>query len=93
MYGIPFPNITWLKDDQPLPTSDPRVRVVSGGVQLQLLIVDEGDTGTYACQAISPAGQDQATFDLLVLGNTSNLRRLCQLLYITCLTLKKFQCY
>ncbi|PVD21525.1 hypothetical protein C0Q70_17323 [Pomacea canaliculata] len=67
VYGIPFPNITWLKDDQPLPTSDPRVRVVSGGVQLQLLIVDEGDTGTYACQAISPAGQDQATFDLLVL--------------------------
>ncbi|KAL8608110.1 hypothetical protein ACOMHN_016565 [Nucella lapillus] len=67
VYGIPFPNITWLREGRNLPTSDPRVRVINGGVQLQILNAIEEDTGQYSCIAENQAGKDQANFDFQVL--------------------------
>ncbi|XP_076455301.1 hemicentin-1-like isoform X2 [Babylonia areolata] len=67
VYGIPFPNVTWLREGRDLPTSDPRVRVTNGGVQLQILNAIEEDTGKYSCLAENPAGSDRANFDFKVL--------------------------
>ena len=67
-YGIPFPNITWLRDGLDLVTSDPRFRILDGGVQLQILNAIEEDTGRYTCVAENPAGVARANFDFRVLG-------------------------
>ncbi|XP_059151468.1 hemicentin-1-like [Physella acuta] len=63
--GIPFPTITWLKDGQEIP-DQPRIQIVSNGLQLRIAPSEEGDTGMYSCVAMSPAGVDKADFDLAV---------------------------
>lgn len=68
VYGIPFPDIAWLKNGvSVLAESDPRIRITNNGVQLQILNTRESDTATYSCLAKNPAGSDSAQFDFMVL--------------------------
>nr|XP_054769474.1 hemicentin-1-like [Lytechinus pictus] len=55
--GIPLPDITWYKDGQPLDTfNDPRFRQSAFGT-LQILNVDQQDSGEYACYVSNDAGK------------------------------------
>ena len=65
--GIPFPNITWLKEDKPIFLGD-RLRLLANGRQLEIQNAQEVDTSSYICRASSIAGQAQKLFNLLVLG-------------------------
>ncbi|KAK7094973.1 hypothetical protein V1264_006443 [Littorina saxatilis] len=68
VYGIPFPNITWLRDGLDLRRStDRRFRVLEGGLQLHILSAIEEDSGRYSCVAENPAGVDKAYFNFKVL--------------------------
>jgi len=75
VYGIPFPNITWFRDGLDLLTSDQRVRVIDGGIQLQIVNAMEADTGKYMCVAENPAGVDRARFNFMVLGESLQSHR------------------
>uniref|UniRef100_A0A4W3JWV4 Hemicentin 1 n=1 Tax=Callorhinchus milii TaxID=7868 RepID=A0A4W3JWV4_CALMI len=64
--GKPIPNITWLKDGQPL-TKDQRHRVLSSGRFLQIDRTRVSDTGRYTCVASNAAGDRSKNFNLNVL--------------------------
>lgn len=69
VYGIPPPEITWLKGHKTL-TLDPydsRVRILSSGMQLRINNATETDTNQYTCSVKNPAGRDSEKFDLSVL--------------------------
>lgn len=65
--GNPVPEITWLKDGQPL-TSDARLQVMSNGRFLQISGSQVPDTGRYSCLASNSAGDRSRHFNLNVLG-------------------------
>jgi hemicentin len=54
--GIPFPNITWLKDDEPVIESE-KIRYLLTGRQLEISIAEESDSAKYTCSATNIAGQ------------------------------------
>ncbi|XP_030853395.1 hemicentin-1 isoform X1 [Strongylocentrotus purpuratus] len=55
--GIPLPDITWYKDGEPLGTyNDPRLRKTAFGT-LQIVNVDQEDSGEYACYVSNDAGK------------------------------------
>ncbi|XP_016146102.1 hemicentin-1-like [Sinocyclocheilus grahami] len=56
--GNPVPEITWLKDGQPL-ASDSRLQVMSNGRFLQISGSQVADTGRYSCLASNSAGDRQ----------------------------------
>uniref|UniRef100_A0A8C1I841 Cell adhesion molecule-related/down-regulated by oncogenes n=1 Tax=Cyprinus carpio TaxID=7962 RepID=A0A8C1I841_CYPCA len=64
--GNPVPEITWLKDGQPLP-SDSRLQVMSNGRFLQISGSQVADTGRYSCLASNSAGDRSRHFNLNVL--------------------------
>ncbi|KAK6167247.1 hypothetical protein SNE40_021325 [Patella caerulea] len=64
--GIPFPDIMWLKDGQPIEESI-RYNIINRGVQLRIQDSTETDSAQYSCIATNPAGSDRAEFDLVVL--------------------------
>ncbi|KTF76822.1 hypothetical protein cypCar_00021533 [Cyprinus carpio] len=64
--GNPVPEITWLKDGQPLP-SDSRLQVMSNGRFLQINGSQVADTGRYSCLASNSAGDRSRHFNLNVL--------------------------
>ncbi|XP_065811778.1 hemicentin-1 [Labrus bergylta] len=63
--GIPPPSLTWRKDGSEL-RSDQRVRVLSGGRQLQISSAERIDTGSYTCTASSTAGTTSKEYNLQV---------------------------
>ncbi|CAJ1060969.1 hemicentin-1 [Xyrichtys novacula] len=63
--GIPPPSLTWRKDGSEL-KSDQRLRVLSGGRQLQISSAERTDTGSYTCTASSAAGTTSKEFSLQV---------------------------
>ncbi|XP_075792870.1 hemicentin-1 isoform X2 [Pelodiscus sinensis] len=65
--GIPPPSLTWKKNSSPLPT-DPtgRVRVLSGGRQLQIAIAEKSDAASYMCLASNTAGNTKKEYNLQV---------------------------
>ena len=65
--GIPFPNVTWLKDGEPIMPSD-RIRIRLSGRQLELIDVTKSDTARYTCIAVNTAGETKRDFDLNVLS-------------------------
>ncbi|CAH1786157.1 unnamed protein product, partial [Owenia fusiformis] len=65
--GIPFPNITWLKENRPISLGGGRVRVQAQGRQLEITRSIESDTARYTCVASNIAGQAKQDFDLHVL--------------------------
>ncbi|XP_053341492.1 hemicentin-1 [Clarias gariepinus] len=53
--GIPPPSLTWKKNGSEL-QADSRVRVLSGGRQLQITSAERADAASYTCQASSVTG-------------------------------------
>jgi len=74
--GSPFPNITWLKDDQVLSQNEAmlgeneagRLRVRLTGRQLELSLARQSDAAKYSCVAVNTAGKAALHFNLQVLG-------------------------
>ncbi|KAK7889294.1 hypothetical protein WMY93_024854 [Mugilogobius chulae] len=65
-HGIPLPDITWLKDGQPITTTS-SVRILSGGRSLRLMHTAVEDAGRYTCIVSNTAGEERKEFDLNVL--------------------------
>ncbi|XP_063154493.1 hemicentin-1 [Candoia aspera] len=65
--GIPPPALGWRKDGSPL-LADPtgRVRVLSGGRQMQISIAEKSDAASYMCIASNVAGIIKKEYKLLV---------------------------
>ncbi|NWU93884.1 HMCN1 protein, partial [Upupa epops] len=65
--GIPPPSLTWEKNGSSL-VADPsgRVRILSGGRQLQIAIAEKSDTASYTCIASNMAGRAMKDYSLQV---------------------------
>ncbi|KAM6456551.1 hemicentin-1 isoform 2-T2 [Liasis olivaceus] len=65
--GIPPPTLGWRKNGSPL-LADPtgRVRILSGGRQLQISIAEKSDAASYTCIASNVAGITKKEYKLLV---------------------------
>ncbi|KAF1385466.1 hypothetical protein PFLUV_G00108060 [Perca fluviatilis] len=63
--GIPPPSLTWRKDGSEL-KSDQRLRVLSGGRQLQITSAERTDAASYTCTASSEAGTISKEYSLQV---------------------------
>ncbi|XP_029473326.1 LOW QUALITY PROTEIN: hemicentin-1 [Rhinatrema bivittatum] len=64
--GNPVPQITWLKDGQPL-AEDREHQIVSSGRYLQISSAQVSDTGRYTCIASNTAGDKSKSFSLNIL--------------------------
>ncbi|KAJ7986246.1 hypothetical protein DPEC_G00337960 [Dallia pectoralis] len=63
--GVPPPRIVWRRDGLEL-TSDSRVRVLSGGRQLQISSADRTDSASYTCTASNVAGNTDKEYSIQV---------------------------
>ncbi|XP_073667498.1 hemicentin-1 isoform X2 [Paramisgurnus dabryanus] len=63
--GIPPPSLSWKKDSSEL-QGDSRVRVLSGGRQLQISSAERTDAASYTCLASSAAGNAMKEYSLQV---------------------------
>ncbi|XP_028259472.1 hemicentin-1 [Parambassis ranga] len=63
--GIPPPSLIWRKDGSELKT-DQRIRVLSGGRQLQISSAEKTDAASYTCTASSAAGTTSKEYNLQV---------------------------
>ncbi|NXL89730.1 HMCN1 protein, partial [Alectura lathami] len=65
--GIPPPNLTWKKSGSPLVADlSGRVRILSGGRQLQISIAEKSDAASYTCIASNVAGSARKEYSLQV---------------------------
>ncbi|XP_076984267.1 hemicentin-2 [Tamandua tetradactyla] len=64
--AVPPPELTWYREDQPLPTTD-GVSVLQGGRVLQIPLARAEDAGRYSCKASNEVGEDWLHYELLVL--------------------------
>ncbi|NXW73911.1 HMCN1 protein, partial [Hirundo rustica] len=65
--GIPPPSLTWKKNGSPVvPEPSGRVRVLSGGRQLQVAVADRSDAASYTCIASNVAGSATKEYNLQV---------------------------
>ncbi|NWX99119.1 HMCN1 protein, partial [Nothoprocta ornata] len=65
--GIPPPSLTWKKNGSLLvPDLSGRVRVLSGGRQLQISIAEKSDAASYTCVASNVAGNAKKNYSLQV---------------------------
>ncbi|KAI4563342.1 hypothetical protein MJT46_010951, partial [Ovis ammon polii x Ovis aries] len=65
--GIPPPNLLWKKKGSAvLADSAGRVRILSGGRQLQISIAEKSDAGLYSCMASNVAGTAKKDYSLQV---------------------------
>ncbi|XP_011902754.1 PREDICTED: hemicentin-1 isoform X2 [Cercocebus atys] len=65
--GIPPPNLIWKKKGSPVLTdSVGRVRILSGGRQLQISIAEKSDAALYSCVASNVAGTAKKEYSLQV---------------------------
>ncbi|XP_004706727.1 hemicentin-1 [Echinops telfairi] len=65
--GIPPPNLIWKKKGSPvLADFAGRVRILSGGRQLQISIAEKSDAGLYTCVASNIAGTTKKDYNLQV---------------------------
>ncbi|XP_034531212.1 hemicentin-1 [Notolabrus celidotus] len=63
--GIPPPSLTWRKDGSEL-KSNQRLKILSGGRQLQVSSAERTDSGSYTCTASSAAGTTSKEYSLQV---------------------------
>ncbi|XP_058997342.1 hemicentin-2 [Mustela lutreola] len=66
VHAHPSPEVTWSRDSQPLSLGKD-VFLLPGTHTLQLARVQPSDSGTYTCEALNAAGQDQKLVQLSVL--------------------------
>ena len=64
--GSPVPEVTWLKNAEPLTVDAATMNVA--GRHLEILRARLSDTARYTCVASNEAGQLRRSFDLEVLG-------------------------
>ncbi|OXB72513.1 UNVERIFIED_CONTAM: hypothetical protein H355_016382 [Colinus virginianus] len=65
--GIPPPSLTWKKSGSPLVADQSgRIRILSGGRQLQISIAEMSDTASYVCIASNVAGSAKKEYSLQV---------------------------
>lgn len=66
--GIPFPKVTWKKNDADVPT---KTDIETSGTtsRLNLRFCTRDDSGDYTLHVENPAGSKTATCTVLVLGN------------------------
>ncbi|XP_012591877.2 hemicentin-1 [Microcebus murinus] len=65
--GIPPPNLIWKKKGSPVLTdSVGRVRILSGGRQLQISVAEKSDASLYTCVASNVAGTAKKDYNLQV---------------------------
>ncbi|XP_055671290.1 hemicentin-1 [Falco peregrinus] len=65
--GIPPPSLTWKKNGSPLVADlSGRVRILSGGRQLQISIAEKSDAASYTCIASNVAGSAKKEYSLQV---------------------------
>ena len=69
--GMPFPNVTWMKERE-LVVPTERVRILASGRQLEIQDTRESDTARYTCVATNVAGQAKKDFDVHVLGKEAH---------------------
>jgi len=78
--GEPKPDIQWTRHGETLSfVSQPNLRVVDGGRELQLLNTHLFDAGSYTCTATNPAGNASKQFLVNVMG--VKLHLLCSAQY------------
>ena len=65
MTGLPPPNITWIKNDQPLQQSE-RIRKLNKNRTIKIKGVRLDDQGNYTCIAENPLGKVNLTLQLNV---------------------------
>ena len=71
--GNPVPIWSWTRNGTVVPSlATPTYRLEGGGSVLVIVGVGEGDEGTFQCSASSPAGTDQDSITLSVLGKRSH---------------------
>ncbi|XP_077463990.1 hemicentin-1 [Stigmatopora argus] len=63
--GIPPPSLSWKKDGVEL-QSDQRIKILSGGRQLQISNAESTDSASYICTASSAAGSTSKEYSLQV---------------------------
>ena len=67
--GDPDPDFTWFQNEIQVPNSNtPRYRLDSSGAMLIIEPVLNSDDGQFVCVGTNPAGSDQDTITLEVLG-------------------------
>lgn len=64
-HGLPFPNITWSKDNHPIPPNH-RTRLLLSDTTLEISMAQIEDTGSYQCTALNQAGSASLKYHLLV---------------------------
>uniref|UniRef100_A0A8C3GM35 Hemicentin 1 n=1 Tax=Cairina moschata TaxID=8855 RepID=A0A8C3GM35_CAIMO len=65
--GIPPPSLTWKKSGSPIVADlSGRVRILSGGRQLQISIAEKSDAASYTCIASNVAGSAKKEYSLQV---------------------------
>jgi len=68
--GEPQPDIQWSRHGETLSLiTEPNLRTVDGGRELQLLGSHLHDAGSYTCTATNPAGSANKQFAVNVIGN------------------------
>ena len=66
--GIPLPEITWYKSNQPIKENTTEYLLLNDGWTLKILSVTEQDSARFTCRAKNIVGQSEKAFDLNVLG-------------------------
>ncbi|XP_050305276.1 follistatin-related protein 4-like isoform X2 [Anthonomus grandis grandis] len=71
--GEPMPNVTWLKNDQQIPSvqfgdedSHSKFEIVGNGTSLKIRKIEYADTGAYMCKAINSGGTTMDISSLVV---------------------------
>ncbi|GBO38241.1 Hemicentin-1, partial [Araneus ventricosus] len=65
--GVPFPSISWYKDEDAILQSDPKYQILEDGKVFKIISVKESDAGKYKCISSNEAGADETEFDLDVI--------------------------
>ncbi|XP_053380218.1 hemicentin-1-like [Mercenaria mercenaria] len=65
--GIPLPEVTWFKNNQPISSNTSQYTLLNDGWTLRIISANVSDSARYICRAQNPAGQGEKAFDLDVL--------------------------
>ncbi|XP_073415578.1 hemicentin-2 isoform X1 [Dendrobates tinctorius] len=63
--GVPFPTVTWNKEDR-IPLEGPGISFQSSGQSLRIHRTRKDDSGSYTCRAVNRAGKAQRTYYVMV---------------------------
>lgn len=67
--GVPFPTVTWKKNDAEVPTRAD-IETNAAGTKLEMRFCNRGDDGDYTLTVENPVGSKTVTCTVLVLGKS-----------------------